>query len=32
MLYFNRHGYFERVLFAKFISEFDVGFEHGRQF
>jgi DNA ligase-4 len=31
MLYLNRHGYFERVPFAKFIPEFDVGFEQGRQ-
>ena len=31
MLYLSRHGYFERVPFARSISEFDVSFEHGRQ-
>jgi hypothetical protein len=30
ILYFNRYSYFERMLFAKFISEFDIGFEHER--
>jgi DNA ligase-4 len=32
ILYFNRYDYFERILFVKFISEFDVGFEYRRQF
>jgi DNA ligase-4 len=31
MLYLNRHGYFERVRFAKSIIEFDIRFDHGRQ-
>jgi DNA ligase-4 len=29
MLYFNHHGYFERVLFARSVPEFDIGFDHG---
>ena len=28
ILYLNRHGYFERVLFANSIVEFDVAFDH----
>jgi DNA ligase-4 len=31
MLDLNRYGYFERVPFAKFNPEFDVGFDHARQ-
>jgi hypothetical protein len=31
MLYLSRHGYFERVPFARPIAEFDVSVEHGRQ-
>jgi len=31
ILYLNRYNYFERVPFARLISEFDVSFEHGRQ-
>jgi DNA ligase 4 len=31
ILFLNRHGYFRRVPFDKSITEFDVGFEYGRQ-
>jgi DNA ligase 4 len=31
ILHLNRHGYCERVQFAKSIPEFEVGFDHGRQ-
>jgi DNA ligase 4 len=31
ILFLNRHGYFQRVPFDKSITEFDVGFEYGRQ-
>jgi DNA ligase 4 len=31
MVYLNRHGYLERVPFARSIPEFDVTFEHGRR-
>jgi DNA ligase-4 len=31
MLYLNRHGYFEQVLFVKSVPDFDVRFEHGWQ-
>jgi hypothetical protein len=30
ILYFNRHNYFEQILFTKFISEFDIEFKHER--
>jgi DNA ligase 4 len=32
ILYFNRYSYFEEMTFTKFIFEFDIGFEYGRQF
>ena len=31
ILYLNRHGYFERVLFAISVTEFDVKFDQGQQ-
>jgi DNA ligase-4 len=31
ILFLSRHGYFQRMLFDKSITEFDVGFEYGRQ-
>ena len=31
ILFFNRYGYFQRVSFNKLITEFDIGFEYGRQ-
>jgi DNA ligase-4 len=31
ILFLNRHSYFQRVSFDKSITEFDVGFEYGRQ-